>query len=96
VEGRTNTPANIEAVREYVWTHPERDLLEAAGWLAGRLVDTFGYDLSPVGGDAYLAALVIYNAGHYPDPVTEAWWWTRWAGNLANYRSALERARAVV
>ncbi len=91
---RSRTVENCLAVREGVFADPERNLMEMAVQLNDCLFDVYGCDLSKVGWDPLLAALVVYNHGSYPP----AWddYWTRWAGNVASYRGALDRARSMI
>jgi len=59
------------------------------------VVDRCPLDLWPqLSEDRDLAALVVYNAGHLPDPRNT--WWTRWAGNVASYQRALEWAKGIL
>lgn len=91
---RQPTAENCIAVRDTVFSNPGRDLLEMARKLNDCLADTYGADLSPVGGDCLLGALVAYNAGHIPAPGDS--WWEDWAGNVAAYRWALAQARGIL
>lgn len=75
---------NVLAVREQVFAHPERDILEAARKVAGAWHQS----------QDYLLALAAYNCGYLPardDP-----YWTRYAANVENYRRALDWARGVI
>jgi hypothetical protein len=45
------------------------------------------------GGDPYLAALLFYNSGTYW--MNDAYW-TKYAGNVANYKGAIRRAKELV
>ncbi len=84
------TVENCLAVREYVFSHPEQDLIEMAKKLAGNLRTAQANDLSLFGGDANLAACAIYNSGH---PLTPAEW-SRYGPRVNNYRRGLEQAKA--
>jgi hypothetical protein len=88
------TVANVLAVREHVFAHPDQDLLEMARTLARRRTMAANGDLSLVGGDLDLGTLVAYNAGHFP-LANEAYWTTH-AGNVNRYREKLALARAQV
>ena len=90
---RSRRVDNVLSVRQHVFDHPEEDLQQMALWLAGTLRQARTRDLTLVGGDELLGALVIYNAGHFPAP-DEPYWHTH-AGNVANYRRALQRAREI-
>lgn len=90
----TNTTSNITAVRDYVFAHPDVDIDHMAQHLAGCLVTIRGRDLSRVGGDANLAACVVYNFGSYPD--TNNGYWTTWAANMNRYRNALTQAATMI
>ncbi len=87
------TLANCLAVREGVFADPQRDVVHMADTLAGCLAVARQSDLTPVGGDELLGALVVYNAGHMPRP--DSVWWHDWAGNVANYRAAMAWAADV-
>lgn len=90
VGNHQNTPENIAYVRDYVFSHPQEDLRMMAWKLASNLSQADKSDLSPVDEDRLLGALIAYNAGHIPAP--DDLWWSRWHGNVANYRAALARA----
>lgn len=85
------TVGNVMAVRAAVFGDPERDIWEAAKFLAPRYQSATSADLSPVQGDVELMALVAYNAGSVRPPGDS--YWTNYAGNLAGYRNALTKAR---
>lgn len=84
---------NCLAVREYVRAHPDEDIAQMAAKLAYCLEAADREDLSPVGGDRELMALVAYNAGHVPWP--GASYWTKFVENVDNYRAALTWARGI-
>lgn len=88
---RTATWQNCMVVREQVFNNPEENMLDMCQRLAGYLASAEESDLTPVGGDAHLAALVHYNSGGYPP---KASYWANYAGNVAGYRKALANARA--
>ena len=46
-----------------------------------------------VGGDVYIGALVIYNAGSLR---TDDAWWREWSGNVASYQRAIAYAKSTV
>lgn len=94
VGDRTDSAENIAFVRAYVFAHPDEDIAHMAENLEADLGYVESADLSPVRGDRLLAALVVYNAGHYPLPTDT--WWQRWAGNVANYTAALLAARTIL
>lgn len=85
---------NCLAVRAGVFADPDRNLVEMANQLAGCMATAQAGDLSPVGGDPLLGALIVYNAGHLP--AADSPWWGQWAGNVANYKAALDRAAGMV
>lgn len=91
VGDRQPTVANVLAVRQHVFTHPDQDLMEMAKLLTGRLVMAQNGDLSLVQDDLLLGALVAYNAGHFPT-VHEAYWQTH-GNNVKRYREKLALAR---
>lgn len=82
---------NVLRVRQHVFDHPEEDLLHMARMLANCLARARREDISLVGGDELLGALVIYNAGHFP-PRDRPYWQTH-GQNVERYRRALGDAR---
>jgi hypothetical protein len=88
------TVTNCLAVRAGVFRDPQRNLLDMAQRLCAYLLRARQSELSMVGGDAWLGALVIYNCGSLPPP--EAAYWTRPVGNVTNYRAALRQATALL
>jgi hypothetical protein len=91
---RSATVANCLAVRQAVFSNPAEDLQAMARRLAVCLQVARASNLLTIGNDELLGALIVYNAGHWPDPAEEAWWWASWAGNVESYRSMLTRLRA--
>jgi hypothetical protein len=93
---RSATVANCMTVRAAVFADPVEDLQAMARRLAGCLQVARASNLLTIGNDELLGALIVYNAGHWPDPADpeEAQWWRAWAGNVENYRSMLTRLRA--
>jgi hypothetical protein len=85
------TVENCLAVRQFVFAHVDQDVREAARFLAPRLTDARGQDLSPCGGDELLGALAAYNHGHYPAP-GDVYWHER-AGTVQRYKDKLALAR---
>lgn len=65
-----------------------------ARYLAGCYRQAQHSDLSGVGGDVWIASLLVYNAGFVPSEGHP--WYVRWAANLANYRAALAWAKEVL
>jgi len=94
VGDRTSSVDNVLAVREFVFSHPDRDLRESASFLAPRLQAARAGDLRPCGGDELLGALVAYSCGHYP-PRDEPYWTAR-AATITRYRDALGRAQSLL
>jgi hypothetical protein len=94
VGNRSNALENVLKVRQYVFEHPEEDLQQMSSWLARTLAEARKHDLSKLGGDELLGALVVYNAGHFPKPDED--YWQSHAGNVVNYRRALQRARELL
>lgn len=92
---RSPSVDNCLAVRAHVFDNPAEDLLAMANRLRACLDRAGAVDLGKINGDRELGALVIYNAGHWPDPSSEAeaWWWESWAGNVASYATMLRRLR---
>lgn len=88
---RSRTVANVLAVRDQVFAHPDHELARMATLLASHQANARSADLSRVDGDVELAALVSYNAGHLPPPASS--YWSVYAGNVASYRAAFARAR---
>lgn len=86
----SNTPENIAAVREHVFANPGENLIDMANRLSVNVVKAQTSDLSMVGGDEDLAALIIYNAGHFPS-VGESYWKV-YGANVDGYRHGLARA----
>lgn len=91
---RSSSIENCLAVREGVFGDPEGNLRAMAQQLAGCLGTAQAGDLSPVGGDPLLGALVVYNAGHLPPAVSP--WWDKWAGNVGSYGRAMAQAREML
>lgn len=91
---RTNSLANVLAVRGYVFSHEAEDIREMCAFLKPRYMAAGSADLSPVGGDRLLMALCAYNAGHPPTP-TEPYWRDR-ASTVARYREMLTQAAAML
>ncbi len=83
VGDHTNTPENIQFVRDYVFAHPAEDLDQAAAKLAWAL------DYASDDG-SILGALTAYNAGS--DRRDDPGWMARWGGNVISYGWALEWA----
>ncbi len=77
--------ANVLRVREEVFGHPERDILEAASKFAGCL--------QLAGGDI-LEGLCVYNFGHVPKPQERQT--SDFINNSASYKLALARAREIL
>lgn len=75
----TATLENIEAVRDYVFSHPAEDIDEAASRLACGISRSL--DGTALGG------MIVYNAGS--DRRDDPEWLKRWKGNVANYEAAL-------
>lgn len=87
---KTSSLENAMAVRERVFTNPQENLNDCAVRLVSNLNRVQAVDLQPVAGDRHLAALVVYNAGHYPEYPSP--WWESWAGNVESYRQCLALA----
>lgn len=83
----TNTDANIDLVR--AWLFDRDNAIETA---ARHLARAYAV-ARQAGDDSLLGGLIVYNAGHYPYPESD--YWTRWAGNIANYRAAIEWAQTL-
>jgi hypothetical protein len=81
----SNTWENIQAVKDYVLANPEEDLLQGAIKLRSCL--------DRAGGDV-LQALIAYNSGSVQPEGN--WYWERYAGNIAGYRAALEKAKEML
>lgn len=73
------TVENCLAVRDGVFSGPERNIRDAAARLASDIPRSL--DNSPLGG------MVVYNAGS--DRRNDPAWMARWAGNVASYQQAL-------
>jgi hypothetical protein len=91
---REMTLENILHVREYVFSHVEQDVREAAASLSDKLKQARAGDLSPVGGDELLGACAAYNCGRFPSP--EETYWTQRAAEVARYRDKLKIARTIL
>lgn len=91
---QTMTVVNCLTVRDAVFADPDRDIWEAAKFLAPRYQAAQRADLSPVGGDVELMALTAYNAGSVRPPGDA--YWTKYAGNVASYRQKLTMARSII
>lgn len=92
---RSATVDNCLAVRAAVFANPARALAEMCNDLATVcLPQISGVNLSIIGGDRDLGALIVYNAGHWPDPLRESDWWVDWRGNVEHYMQTLARIRA--
>jgi len=91
---RSSSVENCLAVRDGVFADPEADLRAMAEHLSACLSAAEGSDLSPVGSDPLLGALVVYNAGRMPASTDT--WWQKWSGNVGSYRRALDRARELL
>jgi hypothetical protein len=88
---------NVLAVRAQVFNNPVRDIQEQCVWNAShyrQVAILTDEELAPVDGDRELAALVIYNAGHWPGPNDS--YWTTHAANVDNYRRGLAWADAQI
>lgn len=85
---------NCLAVRAAVFADPDANILDMAKRLRGNLDRAASADLSPVGGDPELGALVIYNSGSLKPPQDP--WWSMWAGNVASYRRAQAQALQIL
>lgn len=85
---RTPTLDNVLAVRQYVFTHPDIDLVEMARNLAWRrdAIVAGDRDLSRVNGDVDLATAISYNRGSYP--ANGHSYWTVYAGNVARFEAS--------
>lgn len=73
---------NVLRVRDGVFSDHYADILNMATRLRTcRSVAVIA------GAEPIFGALIVYNAGHYPDAGSS--WWQRYAGNVANIRSAI-------
>ena len=92
---RSATVDNCLTVRAAVFADPDEDLRAlaqrlATHWATAQSLAANDRLPAELGGSSHLGALVIYNAGHLPESGSP--WWTTWAGNVASYRAALNRA----
>ncbi len=85
---------NILAVRQEVFADSARALRDMCQRLEAYLRRAAHSNLSRVGGDRQLGALVIYNAGSLRPPDDP--WWAAWSGNVAAYRKRLQEARELL
>jgi hypothetical protein len=79
---RSHSLNNVLAVRDYVFSHPEEDIMAAAR--------RFSHGIQQSLDGTALGGLIVYNSGadRRNDPV----WMKQWAGNVASYQRALEEA----
>lgn len=89
----TGTLENVLNVRNGTFADPGRNLVDMAQRLRACYDRAAGIVVPGYGNDRELASLIIYNAGHFPDPDAESDWWASWRGNVANYASMLSRLR---
>jgi len=85
------TVENVLAVRTQSFADPAENLRHMAEKLDSCLAQASGRPLDRVNGDRELAALVCYNAGHYPS--LHSYWWTTYGSHVSRYQAALHRAR---
>lgn len=83
----TPTQQNIDTVRDYVFSHPDRDLDEAAIKLS-MCIDYYSLDGSVLGG------MVAYNAGS--DRRDDPEWMAKWGNNVVSYQWALQDAEGMI
>ncbi len=76
---RTNTPANIEYVHQYILNHTD----EILKYTVGQLSDNKPRSLD----NSWLGAMTVYNAGS--DRRNDPTWMAKWSANVVRYQQAL-------